>query len=350
MEEKFVPQINPNVLKEHLKCDALDAWIEENFQPNSPVTDNEYSMIFIGDMQKVTYGDWIYGTKNIENMFAWIADNAKKKNAVQVIVLGDITEASRCGDPNLACSGFRPYDTGMEEWDIVKSAIDRLKGKVPYTVLRGNHDGYQIDEVFGTDPDYTSEFGGFFRDDTSIYYTDEKHSITNSWKTFEAGGNDYLLVTIDYNTNLKVIDWARGIIEAHPNHKVIISTHAYMYHWEGHGAGLLNHSIEHDEYKKFNGVNGEVIWNELASKYENVVMVVGGHVAQSKIFHSFAEGDHGNRVLQLIIDPSTMDLSTAFTGLVAIANFSEGGKKIEFEYYSTVFNKYKKDCFDVIKL
>ena len=335
---------NPAVFANgQLEGAELKSWISTNFQKDSPVTtENEYSIVFVGDTQRVTYGDLFNGTNNLDKIYAWIADNADDKNIAEVIALGDITEASRNGDPNLAVEGLRKYATGNAEWDIAKRAIDQLKGKTPYTVVRGNHDGYQIDDYFGTDADYTSQFGGFYSESSGYY----KDSITNSWKTLEVHGDKYLFITLDYNGTRRVFPWAASVIEAHPEHKVIISTHAYS----NYDGTRLTPEQEADEYFHYNGVGGESIWENLASKYENVIMVASGHVGTDDMVYNFAEGVHGNKVLQILINPQEMDDCKTFTGLVCIMNFSEGGQKIELEYYSPLLDMYKRNNFDTIRL
>ena len=328
--------------KGHLEDTELKSWVSTNFQKTSPVTENEYSIVFVGDTQRVTYGDLFNGTNNLEKIYGWIADNVDDKNIAEVIALGDITEASHCNDPGLSVDGFRQYRTYDAEWKIAKNAIDQLKGKVPYTVIRGNHDDYQIDDFFGGDEDYTSQFGGFYSESSGYY----KDSITNSWKTLEIHDDKYLFLTLDYNGTGKALTWAAEVIENHPDHKVIISTHAYSW-FDG---TRLNHEKEKNEYFQFRGINGDTIWSKLASKYENVIMVASGHIGTDDMVYNFAEGDHGNKVLQILINPQEMDDCKTFTGLVCIMNFSEDGQKIELEYYSPLLDMYKKNNFDTIRL
>src|SRR5690606_42087534 len=64
-----------------------------------------------------------------------------------------------------------------------------------------------------------SHFGGAF----------EPGSMENTYHTFHAGGLDWLIVSLEFGTRNGVLQWAGEVIEAHPDHKVIINTHDYMY-------------------------------------------------------------------------------------------------------------------------
>ena len=47
-------------------------------------------------------------------------------------------------------------------------------------------------------------------------------------------------------------------------------------------------------------------------------------------------------MLQVLIDPQSLDLDGAYTGLVCIMHFSDNGSKIQLEYYSPLLNMHKK--------
>ena len=320
------------------QSEAAD-WISANYETGSSVTNNEYSFAFVGDTQMVTYGDLKNGTKNLEAMYGWIADNAASKNIAHVFALGDMTEFSYHNDE--AISASQTYKTGTAEWDIVKAATNKLKGVVPYSVVRGNHDDYQIDTYYGNDSTYTSQFGGFYRPNSGRYGT---NSITNSWRLFEVHDDKYLFMTIDFNAAQGVIKWANDVITAHPDRKVIITTHGYL---DGDGT-LQSMTKDTQSYKEKFYVDGQVLWNEVVSQHENIIMVVSGHYHTDEIVYNFAEGKNGNKVLQVLM---TADATKkVYTGKICLMHFSENGQKITFEYYSPLLNMHKKDNSDVVYL
>ena len=92
---------------------------------------------------------------------------------------------------------------------------------------------------------------------------------------------------------------------------------------------------------KYGGSNtGDQMWDKLIRKHENIVLVLSGHFSSDKIIVSKAQGDHGNTVTQMMIDPQTTDKTYQGAGLVAMLYFSEGGKKVDVEYYSTIRDEH----------
>ena len=70
-----------------------------------------------------------------------------------------------------------------------------------------------------------------------------------------------------------------------------------------------------------------------------MLMVVCGHVGVDGIVSSYKNGVNGNRVLQVLVDPQGLDISSP-TGLILIMNFSADGRTISMEYFSTIKGKY----------
>ena len=315
-------------------------WVNTYFQSGKSITDQEYSFVFVGDTQYVTYNDAKDGTNNTGKIYKWIADNKDTKNIAHVFALGDMTHMSYENDKNISYD--QTYGTAMQEWNVVKAATDQLAAKnIPFSVIRGNHDDYQIDDIYGNDAYYTAQYanGGFYTEtSSSSYYYGT--SITNSWKTLEVHGEKYLLITIDFNSNASILKWVENVIATHPEHRVIVTTHSYLA-YDGSLAKAENDTGSYKNgYVDDNTVDGEKIWTEVLSKYENVFMVCSGHV-DADVMYSWRTGVHGNKVLQVVTCPQGIDKEWASTGLVFVMNFSENGQKVEFEYYSPLLDKYK---------
>ena len=94
--------------------------------------------------------------------------------------------------------------------------LSKLNGKIPYVLVRGNHDK-------------TLDFNKFFPKNETPYIDGTYDVwINNSWRTVRMGGYDYLIITLDYGADDDMLSWASGVIEDHPNHNVIIATHSYL--------------------------------------------------------------------------------------------------------------------------
>lgn len=281
------------------------------FTEKEPVTDYAYSFCFVGDPQKVVQQE----SDKLHYIYDWILANKDSKKIQHVFGLGDITHT----------------DTAAE-WQLSKDQIGRMDGVVPYSVIRGNHDGSANMNLFlGTDA-YVSQFEGFYSAD----------KIENSWRTLRAGETDYLLMTLDFGPSDDVLRWASGVIADHPNHKVIVTTHAYLYR---DGTTLDADDVSPPNATGLNhgeSNNGDQMWEKLFSKYENIFMIVSGHDIAAEVIRSQAVGDHGNTVTQLMINPQWADAAenAGATGMVTMMYFSEDGRTVEVETYSTVREQY----------
>ena len=337
-----------------------EMWEEPNFDdPDSYA----YSLAFVGDTQCLMLGDRLYGTDNVERLYKYVAGTAEERKLEHVFVLGDITEVGYRNDYNLANKAAEsPMVT--EEWEIAQKAIFQMNGKVNYSLCRGNHDDYMMDDYFNV-PEYTNQFnsnGGFFSDTGAIYPNGGRNqdknpsgavywsaltgahdeTIANSWKTVEICGTKYLFVTVDYNPSKAVADWLNDLLTTYSDHKAIITTHSYM-----KATGEVIDS-EKGETAYPSAYGPETMWKKVYSRHSNVFMIVCGHATQANIpIYTVNSGKNGNTVYQFLINPQTYDLKdgqygTQDQGLVMYMNFSADGKTISLNYYSTLLNKFLK--------
>lgn len=286
-----------------------ELWIEEN----TLLEDYEYSFAIIGDTQKITR----YYPDKLSCIYDWIVKNAKAKKIKCVIGLGDITDS----------------DT-VNEWELAKSQIEKLSGIVPYTLVRGNHDSVAaFNNTFGVNSSYLKEISGSY---------DKK--VSNTYKIFSAGNNDYLILNLDFALDENVLLWADEIIKTHPNHNIIITIHAYLTR-----DGTTLDSKDADTPTDYGAIySSEDLWNKLISKHKNIVMVFSGHISTDGIIFSTNKGINGNTVNQFLIDPQGLDINKNIgaTGLIAMLYFSKNNK-VQVEYYSSIKNLYymKKNQF-----
>ncbi len=271
------------------------------FTDKAPLEDYAYSFAVLGDTQilALNYPD------KFTALYDWVIDNVEAKKIKYVIGLGDITD-----------------DDTNAEWALAKKNITRLNGVVPYSLVRGNHDSVnQMKKYFPM-----SEFG------STVTGTYESNSIINSYHKFAVGDVKYLLFTLDYGAYDEVLDWAAGIIEAHPDHNVIITTHAYLFR---DGTTLDEGDVvpPSNKGKKYN--NGDHMWDKLIKKYENIVLVLSGHDPCDYVVPAQDKGVNGNTVTQMLIDPQGVDKAQGGVGLVTMLYFSADGKTMQVETYST---------------
>ena len=314
----------------------FNGYEDKNYFLSAPaVTDYDYSICVVGDPQSMTA--WHHDA--LSGMYQWIADNAKAKKMQFVLSVGDITQSNTVTDAT----------TGKEgEWDRAWAAMSKMNGVVPYSAIRGNHDGIEnFDKYFDNDTyrnqlmlDGDQVVGGFFGED----------SVENFWRTISFGSDKYLLIGLDFGPTDAEIEWACRLVEAYPDHKVIITTHAYI---TAEGALLDTYdSAAASNYQTQNsyagshievGVHindGDDIWEKLGSKYENVLMIIAGHIGSDRVITRQTQGDKGNVVTQMLINPQMPCHDLDGLGMVAMLYFKEGQPIVSFEYYSTAYKQH----------
>ncbi len=277
---------------------SVQQWVE-GYQP---ITDHDYAFAVMGDTQTLT----CYYPDKLPILYDWIVDNTEEQKLKFVFGLGDITD----------------QDT-TEEWTLAKSNIIKMNGVVPYSIVRGNHDSTGNYNQYFTLDEYKDVIDGSYKD--TMMYTYQK---------FEIGDLKYLVLAMDINASDEALEWANNVIAEHRDYNVIITTHIYL---STNGEPLPDGKGT----TKYGGVNDcSQWWEKMIKKHENVVLVLSGHVPTNRIITSQREGENGNIVTQMLVDPQTTDKTYEGAGLIALLKFTEGGKRVNVEYYSPIHDKY----------
>lgn len=299
-----------------------DTWYDEQ----EIEMDYAYSFATVGDTQMINR---LGKDAEMNTLYNWIVDNVDGKNIQHVFGLGDITDTWGKDTPE------EEY-----EWQRAKNAIYKMNGKVSYSLVRGNHDESKFFNQYFNEETYTSQFGGFYNDGT----------INTSWKTLKIGSTDFLLIGLDYGASDDELAWAGSIVEAHPNHKVIVTTHGYL-EQEGNrmGADYPGTPCAGSDYENDANYNhGEGMWEKFISQYENIFLVMSGHNCDEDVIYRQDYGVHGNAVTQILIDFQDVDLQLLATkgqpgaGIVTMLYMNEDCSKVEIAAYSTIREQYYK--------
>ena len=278
-------------------------WISQS--KHEAVTDFDYTFAVVGDTQTVSYNH----SDKFHLIYDWIISNKEKKNIKFVMGLGDITEKS--------------LDS---EWNTAMTNILRLKDEdIPFSLVRGNHDTTASFNKYYSYSEFSSSVSGAFEE-----------NMLNTWQKFSVGNRKYIVFALDFGPNNAVLNWASKIIESHPDHNVIITTHAYLYR-DGT-------TLDATDLYPPSGNTGDHIWTKLIKKYENIVLVISGHDPVGRIIMAQDKGDNGNVVTQMLVDFQHEDLNQGGLGIVTLLHFSEGSDEIQVETFSTIKKQYYKLC------
>ena len=271
------------------------------------IVESAYTFAFVGDTQIVTR----LTPEKLDILYQWIVDNKESKNIQFVAGLGDITDKN---------ADF--------EWESAIAAIQKLDGVVPYSMIRGNHDDPYL---------YTTQVGY----DSYIAQLDGMYSdvVLNTYKTITVGNLKYLFLNLDHGPADDVLAWACQVVEAHPDHNVIITTHGYI-----NEQGLLLHIGSEPTLAPSvtSGINdATAIWNKLVKKYANIVMVVCGHMGDAPEGVNFeVEGDNGNKIQHVLINSQHLDRYYEKSGIVSLFHFSADGIQVQVENYATLVGQH----------
>lgn len=264
----------------------------------------------------------------------WIVQNAD--SIAFVLQQGDIT------DNNVE-----------EQWQNAAAALTLMDGKVPYTFVPGNHDLGPGGNTSNRDAEFLNKYLPYDRYSKMEHFGGafEPGKMENTYHTFNAGGLDWLILSLEFGTRDKVLRWAGEVIEAHPKYKVIINTHDYMYSDETRMSMERDHSWVPQKYGvgKDTGeesVNdGEMMWDKMVSQHPNILLVFSGHVLHDGTGQLVSTGEHGNDVYQMLANyqSGVKGSENGGNGFLRIVTVDPGNKTISVKTYSPYLNEYKTE-------
>jgi len=241
----------------------------------------------------------------------YVADNLESQGGDIAFVtsLGDVWQHQTLRiDPDHEARGFKVAPNPIldahfaptpkvhsVEMPTAKKGFEKLMGKVPFSVVPGNHDydAMWTDSKFPPaakfDPkdlstlgmlhpggltNFRSVFGSdtpFFKD--KPWYVGAHDGGADSAQIFTAGGYRFLHIGLQFDAPDASLEWAASIIKRYPGLPTIISTHDYM---DKEGRRIPNPMIDgHAADPKDN--NPEMVWQKLVSQHDQIFLLLCGH-------------------------------------------------------------------------
>jgi hypothetical protein len=147
---------------------------------------------------------------------------------------------------------------------------------------------------------------------------------------------------LEWSPRGQTVAWANQVLVRNAERRVIIATHAYLYHdntrydfarrgdsqhWNplsyatarGDGAAEQNH-------------DGELLWNNLVRRHANVFMVLSGHVLADGAGSLSSTGDAGNTVHQVLVNYQMLD--EGGFGYLRLLEIHPDGRQLHMKTYS----------------
>ncbi len=286
----------------------------------------EYILAFLPDIQYMTQKY----PNQLKPMFDYLVNNGKTKNIEYVIGLGDITNAN-----------------GPKEWDTIIRQTNRLNGYIPYSLVPGNHDVISNNRLELFNQNYGKKTGYYYQHVQTNGGFFDKDSVRNTYLCFSVGEIDYIIINLDFGATDDILTWAGSVLEEHPDRRAILVTHGYL-----NADGTTLDPVDYASPNTYDSTlnSGEDMWQKLVSKHENIDMIVSGHMHHDSIVCAPREGDAGNTVYQILMDPQSTCNKLGGIGVIGLMYFTADGNHAKVEYYSTVLDKYLSESNKTINL
>jgi 3',5'-cyclic AMP phosphodiesterase CpdA len=181
----------------------------------------------------------------LRETFRYLLGQRADANIAFMTHLGDVTEHGTDDEISLASECFR-----------------RIDGKLPYSVLAGNHDvNSSTDDQRGSTA-YLKAFGPA-RFAGSPTFLGASADGYNSAHLLTAGGRQWLVLALDWRISDGGLAWAQGILDQHPKVPAIVTTHDLAYADDSGQAALSD--------------NGRRLWGKLIHGNDQVFLTLNGH-------------------------------------------------------------------------
>jgi hypothetical protein len=227
----------------------------------STVQPESFTVVIIPDPQNMV----AYNADIWTSLCDWVAANKDTYNIIATACVGDLVNTA----------------TIAAEWTRAVAGAATIEAVMPYLPILGNHD-YDADNpggdiVLRDATTYNANFGPAHFSGQSWYGGSyPPGSNVNFYGTFSPTvGVNLLILGLELFPRPASVSWGLDVIDAHPNHRVIVVTHAYRTNdntlfADGDTFGPTYYGMDGADY------NGADLWAVLKAK-PNVDIIVGGH-------------------------------------------------------------------------
>ncbi|WP_406432232.1 metallophosphoesterase [Streptomyces sp. NBC_01589] len=181
----------------------------------------------------------------LKETFHYLVAQRQEANIAFMTHLGDVTEHG-----------------SEEEIDLAADTFRTIHGKVPYSVLAGNHDINSGTDDQRGDTAYLRAFGPQ-RFTSMPTFGGASPDGYNSYHVLQAAGREWLVLALDWRASEKGLAWAQGVLDAHPTLPAVLTTHDIAWAEDNGQAHLSD--------------NGQRLWDRIIRGNDQIFMALGGH-------------------------------------------------------------------------
>jgi len=302
-----------------------------------------------------------------------------------VTALGDVWQhQTKLIDPEHEARGFRralnptldkhfaPSPKVLSiEMPTALAGYRMIAGKVPFSVVPGNHDH----DAMWTDINHPpaakyegmaslgmlhagglTNFVSVFGKDSEFFkgrswYVDSSAGGVNSAQIFEAGGRRFLHIGLQFDPPNAALIWAASVIARFPGLPTIVSTHDYM---DLEARRISNPIIDNAAVDPEDN-NPEMVWDKFISQHDQIFLVLCGHEHGQSM--RVDDNRFGHKVWQILSDYQDRNQTVKDAGIkptvsdgmgdgwLRLMRFDMSGAepRVKVETYSTHYRKQSRD-------
>jgi len=321
---------------------------------------------------------------SIKDFLTETAYLAAHKNALNLVFVTHVGDVVQHGDGTNGAPGDKSYG-GQTEWDRALCAMKVLAdANIPFGMSPGNHDYDNFSYSKGSNRPLTSKvmWNRYFGSRSWLFafkpwYGGASDQLAydpglSSFQIFEAGGKNFLHISLQMEASDAALAWAQGVIDAHPNYATIVTTHSYLRPPPAgdtqpplaepatrNAAAYLTTSGSCSggpEATSPGGCNsGQQVWDKFISKNDQIFVVFCGHSWNSAV-DGISQGEnirinsnnYGHPVYQVLTDyqgntvgaDGVVGSDPGGGGWLRLLEFDRKAGTIHFRTYSPVLGKY----------
>jgi hypothetical protein len=366
----------------------------------APKSDTSFTIAVIPDTQN--YVDYTH-QKNagfafdaapmVMEQLKYVADRTRSQGGdiAFVTAMGDVWQhQTLLIDPDFAARGFKRAANPMMdrlfaptpkvltvEAPTARAAYQQIAGKVPFSVVPGNHDydamwtdaNHPPKPVIKSEADIgllhsagLNNFRSVFSDQSPFFkgkpwYVASHDGGADSAQIFTAGGYKFLHIGLQFDAPNASLEWAASIVKRYPGLPTIVSMHDFL---ETDGERVPNPIIDNHALNPAVDNTPQMIWDKLISRNDQIFMVLCGH-EHAQAFRDDANS-FGHRVYQVLADYQARAQTVADAGAkpvpegigdgwLRLMTFDFAGEtpRVKVRTYSTHYKKFSSEEPDYAK-
>ena len=274
-------------------------------------------------------------SRHFGDQVRWAADQRRARNIAAVLTLGDLTDRNT-----------------PAEWEYIRENLAGVTGQLPFVLVTGNHDHGPS----GTASDRTSLLQQFFPQPPGVATRvlaeqAAPDDVENAYYRLPLAKTTLGVLALEWSPRAATVSWANAVLDRHPEDRVVIVTHAYLYgdgtryDWQhkgkrqewnplsyGTGKGARELRPRPRSLAPDAAYDGEMLWQALVKKHAGVFLVLSGHVLGNGTGVLSSRGEHGNVVHQVMVNYQM--LKDGGLGYLRLIELLPSGKALRMKSYS----------------